>query len=219
MGMTDRTTVVFTTDHGFYFGEHGGLFGKMSSGKSPDGTLRPYGEPGSTWTCSPLFEELVHIPLLIKVPGLPSGTFQGLSPAVDVMPTVLDLMGMETPDFVQVRSLAPGMRDGATRGREFVASSIPFANPSDPVKSVDNLLRPLSDYPVTTVTSGEWSLLYSPEEGVSQLCHLPSDPSQARNVVETHKDIAGGIHQLLVRFMRETGLPERLLTPRLELRI
>ena len=223
MGLSDRTTVIFTTDHGFYFGEHGGLFGKMNSGKSADGTLRPYGEPGSTWAYSPLFEELVHIPLLIKVPGLTPGTFQGLSSAVDVMPTVLDLMGMEIPDFVQGRSLAPGMRDGSTpgstRGRDFVVSSIPFANPGDPVHSVDNLLRPLSDYPVTTVTSGDWSLLYSPEDGVSELYHLPSDPSQIRNVIGNHKDIAGEIHQLLVRFMRETSVPDRLLTPRLELRI
>ncbi len=135
------------------------------------------------------------------------------------MPTVLDLMGMEIPDSVQGRSLSPGMRDGATQGREFVVSSFPFANPGDPVHSVDNLLRPLSDYPVTTVTSGDWSLLYSPEDGVSQLYHLSSDPSQVRNVIGTHKDIAGEIHQLLVRFMRETDLPERLLTPRLELRI
>ena len=135
------------------------------------------------------------------------------------MPTVLDLLGMEIPDSVQGRSLAPGMRDGATQGREFVVSSIPFANPGDPVHSVDNLLRPLSDYPVTTVTAGEWSLLYSPAEGVSQLYHLPTDPNQLNNVMDANKDIAGEIHQLLVRFMRETQVPERLLTPRLELRI
>ena len=73
MGLANRTVVIFTTDHGFYFGEHGGLFGKMSSDKYPDGTLRPYGESGSTWTHSPMFEELVHIPLLLHVPGLPAG--------------------------------------------------------------------------------------------------------------------------------------------------
>ena len=53
MGLMDNTAIIFTTDHGFYFGEHGGLFGKMSSDKSLDGRLRPYGEPGSTWARSP----------------------------------------------------------------------------------------------------------------------------------------------------------------------
>ena len=153
------------------------------------------------------------------MPGLPAGNHEGLSSAIDVMPTVLDLLGMEVPSFVQGRSLTPGMRAGSTTGREFVVSSLPFANPGDPVHSVDNLLRPLSDYPVTTVTTRDWSLLFSPEEGVSQLYHLSSDPGQVHNVIETRKDIAVELHRLLVRFMRETEVPERLLKPRLELRI
>ena len=93
MGLMEKTAIIFTTDHGFYFGEHGGLFGKMTSGTSPDGTLRPYGESGSTWSYSPLFEELIHLPLLIYVPGITPGAYRGLSSAVDVMPTVLDLDG------------------------------------------------------------------------------------------------------------------------------
>ena len=28
MGIADDTMIVFTSDHGFYFGEHGGLFGQ-----------------------------------------------------------------------------------------------------------------------------------------------------------------------------------------------
>ena len=104
-------------------------------------------------------------------------------------------------------------------GREYVVSSIPFANPGDPVHSVDNLLRPLSDHPVTTITAGEWSLLYSPQEGLSELYHLTSDPNQLENVIGTHADLAGEIHRLLVRFMHETRVPNRLLKPRLELRI
>ena len=73
MGLADKTIVIFTTDHGFYFGEHGGLFGKMSSDKYPDGTLRPYDEPGSQWSYSPLYEEIVHLPLLIRAPRGPGG--------------------------------------------------------------------------------------------------------------------------------------------------
>ena len=219
MGLEDRTVVIFTTDHGFYFGEHGGLFGKMSSDKYPDGTLRPYDEPGSQWSYSPLYEEIVHLPLLVRAPGVSPGVYGGLSSAIDVMPTVLDLLGLDIPDFVQGRSLAPAMRDRSLSGREYAVSSLPFANPGDPVQSVDNFLRDLKDPPVTTVTAGQWSLLYSPEPGVSQLYNLESDPRQLDNVIERHMDVAGDMHRLLVEFMRENEVPERLLQPRLELRM
>ena len=219
MGLTDKTVVIFTTDHGFYFGEHGGLFGKMSSDKYPDGTLRPYDELGSQWSYSPLFEEIVHLPLLIRVPGVAPGAYSGMSSAIDVMPTVLDLLDLDIPAFVQGRSLAPALRDASYSGREFVISSLPFANPGDPVQSVDNFLRDLKDFPVTTVTSGDWSLLYSPEPGVSQLYNLNADPHQLENVIERHMDLAGELHKLLVEFMHDTEVPERLLEPRLELRM
>ena len=100
-----------------------------------------------------------------------------------------------------------------------MVSSIPFANPGDAVQSVDNFLRDLKDPPVTTVTAGHWSLLYSPAPGVSQLYNLASDPQQLDNVIEGHMDVAKEIHQHLVEFMRETKVPDRLLRPRLELRI
>ena len=219
MGIADNTVVIFTSDHGFYFGEHGGLFGKMSSDKYPDGTLRPYDEPGSRWSYSPLFEELVHLPLLIRAPGVSPGVRTGLSSAVDVMPTVLDLLGVAIPDFVQGRSLAPALDDAEQSGRDYVVSSIPFANPGDAVQSVDNFLRDLKDPPVTTVTAGHWSLLYSPDPGVSQLYNLASDPHQLDNVIESHLDLAREMHRMLVAFMRENEVPERLLQPRLELQI
>ena len=117
----------------------------MSSDKNPDGTLKPYDEPGSQWSYSPLFEEIVHLPLLMRAPGVPAGSYRGLSSAVDVMPTVLDLLDIDVPGFVQGRSLAPALRGASHPGREYVISSLPFANPGDPVHSVDNLLRTLTD--------------------------------------------------------------------------
>ena len=219
MGITDKTAVIFTSDHGFYFGEHGGLFGKMSSDKYPDGTLRPYDEMGSQWSYSPLFEELLHLPLLIRAPGVSPGAYSGLSSAIDVMPTVLDLLGVAIPDFVQGRSLAPALSDATRSGRDYVVSSIPFANPGDAVQSVDNFLRDLKDPPVTTVTAGHWSLLYSPDPGASQLFNLAFDPQQLDNVIESHLGRAQEMHRMLVEFMRENEVPERLLQPRLELRL
>ena len=111
------------------------------------------------------------------------------------------------------------MRDRSLPGREYVVSSIPFANPGDPVHSVDNLLRTLSDHPVTTVTAGDWSLLYSPQERYSQLYNLASDPGQTINTIGTNADDARELHRLLLQFMRETQVPDRLMAPRKNLRI
>ena len=150
---------------------------------------------------------------------MPSGAYGGLTSAVDVMPTVLDLVGMEIPAFVQGRSLARRMQDPSLPGREFVVSSIPFANPGDPVNAVDNFLRTLAEHPVTTVTAGEWSLLYCPEAGYSQLYNLATDPAQEHNLIETNPTEARSFIAFSCSSCAETKVPNRLLKPRLKLQL
>ena len=219
MGLSDNTAIVFTSDHGFYFGEHGGLFGKMTFAKKPDGTPYIHGDTGASWDFSPLYEEVTLVPLLVYVPGQQAGTYDGLTSAVDVMPTVLDLMGRETPDWVEGISLAPLARDPSVKGREFTVSTVPFANSGDAVRSVDNLRRHLRRPTISTVTSSDWALVYSVDEGESELYHLPTDPGQESNVIREKSGDAQGVHEYLIQFMKETGLPEGLLKPRMELRI
>lgn len=55
--------------------------------------------------------------------------------------------------------------------------------------------------------------------GGSELYNLKSDPKQDKNVISQHPDIARELHQLFVKFMRETNVPQRLMEPRLELRL
>ena len=70
---------------------------------------------------------------------------------------------------------------------------------------MDNLLRVLTEPPVTTVTSGGWSLLYSPLPGASRLYNLGADPGQSTDVIEGHMDVASELHRKLVHFMRQTA--------------
>ncbi len=219
MGLMETTAVIFTTDHGFYFGEHGGLFGKMVFGKRADGTLYRSGDPDSQWSHSPLYEELVALPLILYVPGTDGGAYPGQSSAIDLMPTVLDIFDQPQPGWVQGRSLLPAVRDPKRPGRELTVSTIPFANPGDRVRSVDNMSRPITVGLVTTVTVGDWSLLYSVEPGMSELYHLPSDPGQRRNLIHTETELARDLHARLVAFMRDTNTAHHLTKPRLELRL
>jgi arylsulfatase A-like enzyme len=214
MGLMENTAIIFTTDHGYYFGEHGGIFGKMVFAKNPKGQ-RMIG----IWSHSPFYEEVSALPLFIYVPNVPPATYSGLTSAVDLMPTVLDIMGQEIPSTVEGRSLLPMVKDQSLPGREYVVSAHPFIEAGETVRSIDNISR-LAEKPSTaTVTTDEWSLQYGVEPGLSELSHLPTDPRQEKNVIAQHPDVARELHQLLVKFMRETNLPTRLLEPRIELRL
>jgi arylsulfatase A-like enzyme len=217
-----RTVIIFTSDHGFYFGEHGGLFGKMVYEMGSDGKYPKLDDwdkqiEGGIWIYSPLYEEIINIPLLIYIPGVSAGVYGQLTSAVDVMPTVLEVLGCDMPEFVEGQSLLPKIDDSAVSGREFAVSSIPFANPGDPVRSVDNFLRMLKAPTVTTITNDNYSLLYSQEKGQSKLYDLSLDPGQQKDIISDQPDIGKELHQHLVKFMRDTHVPEYLLKPRLEL--
>tara|TARA_Y100000590_G_scaffold466775_1_gene643299 strand:- start:2930 stop:4324 length:1395 start_codon:yes stop_codon:yes gene_type:complete len=218
MGLLEDTVVIFTSDHGFYFGEHGGTFGKMVFDKLADGTVPQHGAEGVTWGHSPLYNELINIPLVISVPGIPAGSYQGLTSAIDVMPTVLDILGHEIPQSVEGVSLLPGMRESSLPGRDFVISTLPFANPGEPVRHVDDLRRDLRASPVTTVTANDWSLLYSMDGGMSELFDLKSDPGQNTNIINRQMGVAKDLHKCMLQFMRDTNVPKHLIDSRLELR-
>jgi choline-sulfatase len=86
-----RTAVIVTSDHGEAFGEH-----KM---------VRHGFE---------LWEELVRVPLLVHVPGVPPSRVAARRSLIDVVPTVLDLMKIPAPagdpggtDFLSGTSLLP----------------------------------------------------------------------------------------------------------------
>ena len=219
MGIAGETAIIFTSDHGFYFGEHGGRFGKMCYDKRPDGVLYRSGDPDGGWTFSPLYQELVHIPLLLHVPGTAAGEYSGRTSAVDLMPTVLDTFCLQIPDWVDGRSLLPATQDPTTKGYEYAISTHPFANRGERTRSVDNVSRPMVAGLVTTVTTDDWALLYTVEPGMSELYNLARDPTQKCNVIKEEPDAARELHQLLVKFMRDTNLAEHLMQPRLELRL
>ncbi len=84
-GELSRTYIVFTSDNGWKMGEHRLVFGK--------------------WTA---YEEDIHMPLIVRGPGVPEGeTLPHLVLNNDLAPTFADLAGAKTPSFVDGRSLKP----------------------------------------------------------------------------------------------------------------
>ena len=97
-GLLDNTVIVFTSDHGFYLGEHG-LAGK--------------------WF---MHEESIRIPLVVYDPRLPAnrrGTkVDDLVLSVDVAPTIMDVAGCQVPRRVQGRPLSPLVRGEQVEWRD-----------------------------------------------------------------------------------------------------
>jgi arylsulfatase A-like enzyme len=211
MNLMDKTAILFTSDHGTYHGEHGGRFGKHTRVK-PDDDEVGFG-------FCPLYEEVASSPLLVYVPDIAPGEYSGLASAIDLAPTVLDILGHETPSFMDGRSLLPAMKDSSVAGREYAISAAPFRTSGSPLKWVGDQMYFKTEDSSVTVTTDEWSLIYSVEPGVSELYHLASDPKQEKNVINERQEMAKELHQIFVKFMDERNVSPELRDPRSELRL
>ncbi len=115
LNLSGRTLVVLVSDHGECFGEHN--FSDFGYDME-----RPCVFHGKT-----LYEEEIHVPLIIRNPN---STIRGRVPDVveniDVMPTVLDIIGIEIPD-VDGRSLT-GVIEGKPSSWTAVSQIKPFSS-------------------------------------------------------------------------------------------
>lgn len=76
----EETAIVMTADHGEAFYEHGML-----------------------WHGSEIWEELVHVPLFVYVPGAEPRRVSQKRSHIDLVPTILDLMGVAVPPRSEIR--------------------------------------------------------------------------------------------------------------------
>lgn len=176
MGGTGRTLVVLTADHGESLGEHDYFF-----------------EHGAY-----LYEPLVRVPLIIVAPGvLPAGrTISTLVRTIDIMPTVIDLVGLPIPDGVQGRSLLPLMRgeDHAPAPLAYCESGRNYFK-EDPKQFVPG-------------TAGRWRMMRSERfkliliprdpEPIWELYDLQADPDETTNVLDRYPDEAAPLRQALL---------------------
>jgi N-acetylglucosamine-6-sulfatase len=89
-GQANNTVVVFSSDHGYFYGEHGLSFERRLA-----------------------YEESIRIPLIVRYPQLVVGGKESTSTvlSIDVGPTILDLCGAKYPHEIAGRSFAPLLRN------------------------------------------------------------------------------------------------------------
>jgi arylsulfatase A-like enzyme len=143
LGLADDTLVVFTSDHGEAFGEHGAFLH------------------------DDLYAGTLRVPLVLRFPGRvpPGRRVPDRARLLDVMPTVLELLGVPAPAGLQGRSLAPLLRDG------------PAAAPPPAISEYNN--RAIGRI-FESVRDGDAA--YIVDRDAEQLFDLRTDPREQRNV-------------------------------------
>ena len=169
LGVLDDTIVVIVGDHGEAFWEHA----------ETEATLYddPRGVSGVGHGHS-LFQEVLHVPLILAGPGLPEGeVVAGPVGLVDVFPTLLELVGIEIPAHLSGRALT---RPGGPRTRSVIVSE----------SSAYGAARvAVLDYPLKYIHShGEQDLLFDlsqdPGETTNLLMGRPAEEDALRKQAE-----------------------------------
>lgn len=143
--LEDNTIVVFCSDHGMMLGDYG---------------LLQVGEYSQ--------DALVHIPMIWRIPGAAPGVSSNLTSTVDILPTLLDLAGLEIPLGVQGISLRPLLEGNSSHLRKRLLIENRWGQ--DPPEGFNTLVT----------TRYKFSLYSDGTEG--ELYDLEADPREEHNL-------------------------------------
>jgi arylsulfatase A-like enzyme len=181
-GLRDRTLIVFASDHGEAFGEHG------AEGHARD-----------------VYGEVIQTPLLLSFPfRLEPGLVVGArSENVDVWPTVLDLVGgagLEDPDG---HSLVPAIV-AAARGEVIGAGDTAVAQ----IDHAWGQLEEDEQRTIVSMTRNRWRLVYDETRpGYLELFDKESDPREQRNLARKRPKATEELMALVREYLARSDAP------------
>ncbi len=171
LDLYDEALIVMLSDHGEEFLDHGGW------------------EHGRT-----LYGEQLLVPLIVKLPGnKAAGTrVDAVAGQIDVLPTILDYLGIEPPSPLDGQSLLPLLNDGQREGPSFSYLA-------------------LGDHHFRSVLVNGWKLIVDEsadlDRPVRELFRVAEDRAENHDRNDTEALEAGYLHQTLRGL--EAGLDER----------
>jgi arylsulfatase A-like enzyme len=172
LGLDEDTLLVFLSDHGEEFLDHGNMF------------------HGQT-----VYGELTHTPLIVRWPaGLPKGrTVDDVVQTIDVLPTLLELNGLAPPAGIQGQSLVPLLTgQGQWKKRPAVSEKLKTASAGAP---------PPLDTESFAIADGEWTLVHNTARPAGapefELYAFAKDPLNQTDVASQHPDIVARLSKQL----------------------
>ncbi len=164
LGLDEKTILLFESDHGDMTGSHGGLFDKGF-----------------------MYQEAYRIPMIVRWPGrVRPETCDQLVYNMDLMPTVLDILGAPDPTLDGV-SLLPLLEDR------------PSAPARDAIYLEFHGIRSLSSQRALVTRDGEKYIFNA--DDFDECYDLRSDPGELRNLVDVPEE-AERVERLRARLKR-----------------
>lgn len=147
-GEYDNCLILFTSDHGDMLGDH------------------------HMWRKTYAYEGSAHIPLLIKLPQalnlLPTPVVSQIAELRDIMPTILDILGLPIPSLIDGRSLYPLMRGDSVPWREYLHG--------------EHCTCYSEDQEMQYLTDGKTKYIWLPRLNLEQLFDLEKDPTELHDL-------------------------------------
>lgn len=168
-GLADDTLVIFTSDHGDMVGAHGCIGKSITS----------------------FYDDLVRIPLLMRLPGRikPGTVIKRPVSQIDLMPTILDYLGLPVPRKIHGRSMRP-----LVDGREVNWRDHAFCQRANAAR----MLR-----------TDRYKYSCRPKPRMVALYDLENDPHEDHNLATdaAHAKTVRQMHQRLLKVMADDGDP------------
>jgi N-acetylglucosamine-6-sulfatase len=158
-GELENTYLVFTSDNGFHLGQH----------RLPQGKITA-------------FEEDIHVPLVVRGPGVPEGKkVDAFAANIDLAPTFAKLAGAKPPRFVDGRSLEPSFHGKSLGDSARDAVLVEHFAPGDGGGSGRRVNVP----PTYAAVRTDRYTYVEYVTGERQLYDLRADPDQLHNIAGT----------------------------------
>jgi len=157
--LMDKTILIITSDHGEEFMEHGRV------------------DHGAT-----LYDEVTHVPLIIWIPNVKGKEVSSLVQGIDIMPTILDLIGIDSPKQVQGVSLLPLIEGGVKPLNKYIYTE-------------------LFGY-LASIRSTNWKYITNFKK-IEELYNLDKDPIEKNNLIKTEPEIAEHMKNKLEDYFNE----------------
>ncbi|MBN1387574.1 MAG: sulfatase-like hydrolase/transferase [Bacteroidales bacterium] len=175
--LEDNTTIIFLSDHGYLWGEHG---------------------LGGKWL---LYEESIRTPMIIKWPGMDDNN-QGkllnqMVLNIDIAPTILDIAGLEVPEIINGRSIVPLLKNPKSTFRDdFFMEHVGIVNAENPIPDSYGIRSKEWKYIQYVNADPDVEELYNLKDDPLELNNLANNPAFSKEKQYFNKRYKNYIEQL-----------------------